>query len=136
VLFVDEVRANTSQKQYGNIGGRKFFATRGTCPQEKKAYSDCQFTVLGFTIVNGVPIMCALIIAAKKTTALETSGINYLSEDFLEPGTLEEKTTKDEYRNRCDRLFLMGPKYEYKGKGALCFVWCSKIDRSHVICLQ
>jgi hypothetical protein len=70
VLFVDEVRANTSQKQYGNIGGRKFFATRGTCPQEKKAYSDCQFTVLGFTIVNGVPIMCALIIAAKKTTVL------------------------------------------------------------------
>jgi hypothetical protein len=98
VLFVDEVGANTSQKQDGNIGGRKLLVARGTRPQERNAYNDCHFTTLGFTAADGAPVMCCVIVAAKTLTAFEASGINYPSEDFLENDTLEGKATRDEYK--------------------------------------
>jgi hypothetical protein len=41
VLFVDEVGSNTSQKQDGNIGGRKLDVARGTRPEKQNAYTDC-----------------------------------------------------------------------------------------------
>jgi hypothetical protein len=109
MLFVDEVGANTIQKQVGNIGGRKFLVARGMRPQERNAYNICNFTVLEFTAVVGAPVMCCIIVAAKTLTTFEASGIHYLSEDVLENGTLEEKATKDEYNNGCDILFTMGP---------------------------
>jgi hypothetical protein len=58
VLCVDEVGANASHKQDGNIGGHKLVVARGTRPQERNAYTDCHFTVLGFTADNG-PLPCA-----------------------------------------------------------------------------
>jgi hypothetical protein len=81
---------------------------RGTRPRERNPYSYCHFTVLGFTADNGAPVMCAVIVAVNQFTPLEESGINYRSEDFLTPGTLEEKATKYEYKNGCNRLFPMG----------------------------
>jgi hypothetical protein len=95
-------------------------------PQERNPYSDCHFTVLGFTTRNGVPIMCAVIAASRQSTALEVSGINYLSDNLLEPGILEENVTKDEDRNGCEWLFLMGPKCDFEGKDVPCFVYCSE----------
>jgi hypothetical protein len=89
VLFVDEVGANTSQKQDGHIGGRTLVLARGTQPQELNAYNYFHFTVLGFTAANGAPVMCCVIVIAKNLTTFEASGINYLSEDFLMNGTLE-----------------------------------------------
>jgi hypothetical protein len=80
---VDKVGANTSQKQDGNIDGRNFVVARGTRPQERNAYNDCQFTIIGFTAATGGAVMCAVIVAAKHLTVFEASGINYLSEDDL-----------------------------------------------------
>jgi hypothetical protein len=97
MLFVDEVGSNTSQKQDGHIGGRKLVVARGTRPQERNAYKDCHFTVLGFTAANEAPVMCCVIVAAKTFTVFEAICINYLSEDFLVDGTLEGKETEDEF---------------------------------------
>jgi hypothetical protein len=122
VLFVDEVGGNTSQKQNRNIGGRKLLLARGTRPQEPNAYNDCRFTLLGFTTADGAPVMWCVIVAAKTLTAFEASGIHYLSEDFLENGTLEGKSTKDELKKGCDRLFPMGPTCIFEWKDVPCFV--------------
>jgi hypothetical protein len=53
--------------------------------------------------------MCAVIVAAKNLTAFEATGINYLIEDYLQLGSLEEKTAIYEYIHSCDHLFPMGP---------------------------
>jgi hypothetical protein len=91
VLFVDKFGANTSKKQDGNIGGRKLLVARGTRLQERNAYNDCHFTVLGVTTADGAPVMCCVIVAAKTLTSFEASGIHYLSEDFLETAHWRKK---------------------------------------------
>jgi hypothetical protein len=89
VLFVDEVGANTSQKEDGNIRGSKFVVVRGMRPQEWNSYSDSYLTVLGLTVANDAPIVCAVIVTVKQLTVLEASGINYLSENLMKAVTLE-----------------------------------------------
>jgi hypothetical protein len=71
-------------------------------------------------------VICAGIVIAKHLTAFEATGINYLSEDMLQPGTLEEKTTRDEYRNGCDWLFPMIKTCHFDSKDVPFFVCCSK----------
>jgi hypothetical protein len=138
VLFVDEVGANTSQKQDGNIGRRKFLVARGKLPQECNAYNDCHFTVLVFTAADGAPVIFCAIIAAKTLTTFEASGINDMSEDFLENSTLEGKSTKDEYKNGFDRLFPMGSTCIFEGKDVPCFVSCHQSGSimSHMLAIM
>jgi hypothetical protein len=70
--------------------------------------------------------MCAVIVSAKQLTAFEASGINYLSKDYLQPGSLEQNTTQNEYRYGCGRLFPMGPTCKLNSIEVPCFVCCSK----------
>jgi hypothetical protein len=91
VLFVDEVGANTSQKQDRNIGGRKLVVAHGTWPHERNSYTDCHFTVLGFTAANGTRVVCAVVVTAKHLTAFEATGINYLSKYYLQFGRKDSK---------------------------------------------
>jgi hypothetical protein len=94
VLFIDEVGANTIQKQDGHIGRRKIVIVKGMCPPEHNAYTDCHFTVLGFTTNSGEPVICAVVVAARQHTALKACGFNPLTDDFVGPETLEEKYEK------------------------------------------
>lgn len=66
MLFVDEVGSNTSQTKDGNVGGEKFLCEAMQRPQMRAATKDSHFTVLGFTAATGVPLMCAIIFAAKE----------------------------------------------------------------------
>jgi hypothetical protein len=126
VLFVDEVEENTSQKQDSRIGGRKLIVTRGTRSQERSSYRDCHFTVLGFTAALGEPMMCAVIVAAKKLTAIEASGFNPLSTGMDEPRTLKEKSGHKKYKQGgCERMFPIGPTCIFEGKVVPTFVCCT-----------
>jgi hypothetical protein len=52
------------------------------------------------------------------------SSRDYLSEDYQQPGILDEKTAKDEYMHGRDGLFPMGPTREYDVIDVPCFVCC------------
>ena len=55
-----------SQTKDGNIGGQKLLCGKEQRPQQRSATKDAHFTVLGFTAANGLPVMCAIIFAAKE----------------------------------------------------------------------
>ena len=64
---MDEVGSNTTQAKDGNVGGEKRLSATGQRPQILlKATKDSNFTVLGFTAANGMPLICAIIFAAKE----------------------------------------------------------------------
>ena len=64
---MDEVGSNKSQaKEDGNVGGEKRLSATGQRTQICSATKDSHFTVLGFTAANGMPLMCAIIFAAKE----------------------------------------------------------------------
>ena len=65
LLFVDEVGSNTSQTKDGNLGGERFLYKALQRPQTRAATKDLHFSVLGFTAATGIPLMCAIIFAAK-----------------------------------------------------------------------
>lgn len=66
LLFVDEVGSNTSQTKDGNVGGERFLCEALQRPHTRAATKDSHFTVLGFTAATGIPLMCAIIFAAKE----------------------------------------------------------------------
>jgi hypothetical protein len=65
LVFVNEVGSNTSQAKDGDIGGQIYLCSRDGQPQQCATMKVAHFTVLGFTAANGVPLMCAIIFAAK-----------------------------------------------------------------------
>ena len=65
-LVVDEVGYNLSQKGDGHTGGQKYACERGTAPQDKVQHRDSYFTLLGFTALNGGPVLCVVVMSGKK----------------------------------------------------------------------
>jgi hypothetical protein len=57
---VDEVHENISQKGDGNAGGQKFVVATNMRAQVQNSFNDNHFTVLGFTVADGYPVMCAM----------------------------------------------------------------------------
>jgi hypothetical protein len=66
LIFVDEVGSYTSTTKDGNVGGEKFVCEAGARPQVRAATKYSHFLVLGFTTATGMPLMCAIIFAAKE----------------------------------------------------------------------
>jgi hypothetical protein len=66
LIFVDEVESNTLTTKDGNVGGEKFLCPVSARPQVRSSPTkESHFTVLGFTLATGTPLMCAIIFAAK-----------------------------------------------------------------------
>ncbi len=65
LIFVDEVGSNTFQTKDGQVGGQTYLCTADGRPQNRAATKDAHFTVLGFTVATGEPLLCAIIFAAK-----------------------------------------------------------------------
>ena len=77
LIFVDEVGLNTSTTKDGNVGGgEKFLREANQRPQVRAATKDSHFTVLGFTTATGIPLMCAIIFAAKELDAQWVLGLD------------------------------------------------------------
>ena len=66
VICFDEIGCNTSPEKDGRRGNQKFVCARGTTPQKAISTKSNYFTILGLTGLDGTPIMCVTIFAAKK----------------------------------------------------------------------
>jgi len=62
-LMADEVGGNLNQKGDGHVGGTRLICERGTVLKKVTSNTEKHFTILGFTTVNGEPVMCCVIIA-------------------------------------------------------------------------
>jgi hypothetical protein len=71
MVFVDDVGDNTSHANDGNKTGTKYVTGIVLQAQQKKKFTDCQFTSLGFTATTGEPIVFAVIISADKLKSHE-----------------------------------------------------------------
>ncbi len=69
LVFVDEVGDNTSQKDDGNIAGTKYVVGRKNRALMRAAHNDCHFTTLGFSLADGRPILCVIIVACSEIDA-------------------------------------------------------------------
>ncbi len=104
LIFVDEVGLNTSTTKDGNVGGgEKFLREANQRPQVRAATKDSHFTVLGFTTATGIPLMCAIIFAAKELDAQWVLGL-----DRSAPWIGDQKNVKGN-AGGLGKPFPMGP---------------------------
>ena len=122
-LVRDEVGGNINMTGDGHQGGQLLLCPKGTIPQQKISTRDKHFTLMGLTLLSGDPVMCILIIAGKKPSALVELGIN---NDATMVG---KEGDEDFFENNCgkDKLFPGGPTCEVRGKTVPCFIrWNEK----------
>jgi hypothetical protein len=81
LVMVNEVGENISEKRDGNIGGQKFVVVNDMRVQVRNSFKDNHSKVIGFTVVNGNPTMCAIIIAESKLKVIDVTGFKPLSDD-------------------------------------------------------
>ena len=111
-VVVDEVGSDTSQKGDGHIGGAKYYCARGWIPQNQASSNDKHFTVLGFTALNGKPVMCLVVIAGVHEKFEVECGIN---PDATEVGSRSDPDFFSKNQGK-GKLFPMGPECTYNGK--------------------
>ena len=119
LLFVDEVGSNTSQTKDGNVGGEKFLCEALQRPHTRAATKDSHFTVLGFTAATGIPLMCAIIFAAKELDANWVLGLDPTAEWIGNDDNLEENAGRG-------KRYPMGPTCVYNGVTVPSFCCCSE----------
>ena len=123
-LVVDEVGSDLSQKGDGHVGGAMFACEKGTCPQNKVQHTDKHFTLLGFTALNGEPVLCLVILAGVRETLNVESGIDpFVTETF------GEATDTDYFDKNFGpgKLFPGGPTCRFQNKDIPCMVrWTPK----------
>ena len=64
-VVMDEVGGNINQTGDGDVGTEMYLCERGNIPQGKVSKSNKHFTLLGLTLLNGVPLMCVVIFSGK-----------------------------------------------------------------------
>ena len=122
-IVMDEVGGNTSMTGDGHIGGEKYLCEKGVVAQLKAARADKHFTVLGVTLLNGIPLMCVVIFAGKKCEAKYELGVDPRAEVV---GDLDDEDFV--VKNMGDgMLFPGGPTCTYNGKKIPCMCrWSPK----------
>ena len=76
-LVLDEVGSNFSQWGDGHIGGQKYVCEEiGTVPQNTVSHNDRHFTVLGFTALDGSPVLCMVFIAGAQQKYEVNTGLD------------------------------------------------------------
>ena len=69
----DEVGGNISMKGDGHAAGRLLLGAPGSVAYDRVSVTEKRFTMIGLTALDGSPVMCILIIAAKtKDLSVET----------------------------------------------------------------
>ncbi len=121
VVFVDEVGDNPSQKNDGNIGGTKYVVEGSNQALMTSSYKDHHFTALGFTLADGRPLLCVIIIAGAEVDANVRMGLQSWCEvegDLME--NLEGNA------NGINKFFPFGPTCTVNGKNLPCYVTSSE----------
>ena len=117
-VVADEVGGNTSQKGDGHEGGRKFLCRKGTVPFQKVSHKDKHFTVMGFTLLTGKPVMCAVIISGNVMRGDIETGIDVFATQ------IGDRNDEDYFENNYgkDKMFPSGPTCEVNGITVPCFI--------------
>ena len=105
---MDEVGSNTTQAKDGNVGGEKRLSATGQQPQIRSATKDSHFTVLGFTAANGMPLICAIIFAAKDMEESWELGFDPTTDLIRNKNNVAGKTGRG-------RRYPMGPTCNFNG---------------------
>ena len=117
-LVVDEVGSDTSQKGDGHAGGAKYLCGRGGIPYQQSAMNDKHFTMLGFTALNGDPVLCLIIIAGVQEKFEVECGIDI---DATPVGDPSDADYFEKNRGK-GKLFPMGPECCFNSKAVPCMV--------------
>ena len=121
VFFVDEVGCNTLQKNDGNNGGQKFIVQSGQRALLRASFTDCHFTVLGFTNGNGDPVLAVIIMASSEITAKCIMGLQPWAEIVGNPMTDIEANSHGP-----NKFYPHGPTCILNGKEVEAYVTCSE----------
>jgi hypothetical protein len=118
-IVMDETGCNLSQKSDGNIGGKKFIVGKSNEVKIPTSTSDKHFTVIGLTLLTGAPLMCVIIIDAKRYNLLVELGVDVMCEEQL---NLNENTAMSDFMKEVKRKKILpgGPSCDYKGKQVPC----------------
>ena len=117
-VVADEVGSNTSQKGDGHIGGRKYLCENGMVPYQKMSNKDKHFTVMGFTLLTGKPIMCAVIISVNVMRGDIETGIDIFAKQI----GLSTDIDYIEKNSGKGKLFPGGPTCEFNSIIVPCFI--------------
>jgi hypothetical protein len=110
ILYVDEVGENTSQKKDGNVSGEKFMVASDQRALIWSSFSDCHFTVLGFTAGDGNPVYCVTILPSSDLKAHHIMGIQpWIPVEGNVTEHLEENS------GGLDKFYPFGPKCFHNG---------------------
>ena len=81
-VCVDKVGGNTSQKCDGLMGGELLLTERGQIAQRKISTKNKHYILLGLTLLNGLPLMCVVIMAEEQPKAEVETGIDIFVESI------------------------------------------------------
>jgi hypothetical protein len=123
LVFVDEVGDNTSQKDDGNIAGTKYVVGRKNRALMRAAHNDCHFTTLGFSLADGRPLLCVIIIACSEIDAKIRMGLQPWCEVEGE-GTVMDNLERNSHGT--EKYFPFGPTCTVDGKVIPTFIGCSE----------
>mmetsp|Transcript_8800 Transcript_8800/g.12807 ORF Transcript_8800/g.12807 Transcript_8800/m.12807 type:complete len:151 (+) Transcript_8800:1051-1503(+) len=73
LIFVDETGDDTSQKHDGNQGREKFVVGVKERALLSSSFDGCHWTSLGFTLGDGRPLLCVIIIACSISSSTSTA---------------------------------------------------------------
>jgi hypothetical protein len=113
LVFVDEVGDNTSQKDDGNIAGTKYIVGRKNRALMRAAQNDYHFTMLGFSLANGRPILCVIIVACIEIDAKIRMGLQPWCEVESEGAVIENLEANS---HGTEKYFHFGPTCTIDGK--------------------
>jgi len=123
LVFVDEVGDNTSQRDDGKIAGTKYIVGRKKRGLMRAAHMNCPFTMLGFLLANGRPILCVFIVACSEIDAKITMGLQPWCE-VVGVGAVMENLEANSHGT--EKYFPFRPTCTIDEKKIPTFMGCSK----------
>lgn len=116
ILF-DEVGCNLSQENDGAVGGEKYIYTVTDQPYQSVATRSHHFTCLGVTRLDGILLMCVIIITGKHRDVTVESGIDWTKLDDIDPVEMDNSNEFEFFESNygANKLFPGGPSCDFKG---------------------
>ena len=122
-IVLDEVGCNLSQEGDSSLGGEKFLAIPGDQAYQSAATKASHFTCLGLTRLDGIALMCVVLLTGKKRDIMVETGIDWsqavsVNEDVVNGSELA--FFRQNFGN--EKLFPGGPSCIFKGTEVPCFI--------------
>ena len=96
-IVLNEVGGNINQKGDGHIRGETFLHEDGMVPQIQCSRNDRHFTLLGLTLLSGLPLMCVVIFAVKRDNPVLETSVDPFAEEV---GSQNDADYMIKYRER------------------------------------